>query len=683
VTEPNETPEPDQNPAPAHLSHGAEAFNEAPERAPRVTASGIESGGDVIIAGNNAQVVRQYISTLAKLPSRTIHHSEILLDDFFAPVGEPMAAVGGVRVLAGPPETGRRTAALRLLAGLPEVVELRRLLPDWDEPDVDRIPLQPRTGYLLDLTGTMETVSEELRGDLADYAARAEQHGSLLVILGDEQAWGTRKVPWAHHRIAARDHRRPDAVEVARLRLQNSQHPERADWIDSEDSSFHGLLVPDAPPARGVELADIVLDADGPRDETAKDRFLGWRNHIRQWFAGDVRQVDGKEAEKRTLRIAAAFLDGSPAEAVLNSAELLVPEATRERFEEWGGALAGPDDETRCLDAGVGLREGRVYVTDNRPGLDTALIHYLWANRGSLAKQMTAWLAEISAPDGPAEGCLERLSDVLTRVAVAQGKDAVLPLVHAWLDQGTQKRTGFAVKVLDHLAVHPVLGSPVRADLGNWAKGTGRPERQRAVVEVSKREFGKAYPEQALTRLRYVLEKTEDLGLRGEAVGAVARLLDREGGRLAVLKVLVDWVEDERTAALAGRLFLDLFHGGEGMGEDADTDPARGLLHIEGEEGDAARELLRRAWSAVWEDRELCEAASRALHRWEEATADGTLPVDRTYAVVTSVCNARHISTELDRLIRADNPVGARLRDEFWERSFDTRRDGDHERVPA
>ncbi|WP_304455449.1 hypothetical protein [Nocardiopsis sp. YSL2] len=650
----------------------------------RVSASGITSNGDgdVLVAGGNVtKIVRQYIRALAKLPSRAIDGTEIVPDHLFAPIGDLPRADSGVYVLAGTPGTGRRAAALRLLTALPEHVELRELRPDWEEPDVERIPLEPRTGYLLDLTGTLETVPEQLRGDLAGYATRAREDGSLLVILGDEHAWGTRKVPWGHHRIAARDHRRPDAVEVARLRLQHSQHPDRAAWIDQEDSSFHDLLVPDAPPERGVDLARIVLDAEGAWDETAKDRFLGWRTQIREWFAGDVRQENGKAVEKRTLRIAAAFLDGAPAQVVLNSADLLVPQQTRERFEELGGALAGPDDQTRCDDAGVTLRDGRVYVTDSRKGLDLALIHYLWAKRGSLATKLTDWLADISAPDGHAEASLERLSDILTEVAVVQGKDAVLPLVHAWLQQGSQRRTGFAVKVLDHLAVHPVLGSPVRAELSNWAKGTTTPDRQRAVIEVGKREFGETYPKQALTRLRYVLEKTQDPGLWNAAVAAAAQLLARESSRLVVLKVLVDWVEDGRTADVAGRLFLSLFDGRGEVGEEGATDPARGLLHLEGAEGDAAQDLLRDAWWAVWKNGRLREEASLALNRWQEATSDGILPVDATYKVVIAVCNARSLDPDLDRLVQGDDPVSARLRQDFWARPDDDHRNGEPEGV--
>ncbi|MDE3723309.1 hypothetical protein PWG71_18100 [Nocardiopsis sp. N85] len=67
-------------------------------------------------------------------------------------------------MLIGPPHTGCRTVGLRTLGTLPQADGLREFrTPDWDEPDMDRIPVDPRYGYLLDLTGTGEALPRTVR----------------------------------------------------------------------------------------------------------------------------------------------------------------------------------------------------------------------------------------------------------------------------------------------------------------------------------------------------------------------------------------------------------------------------------------------------------------------------------------------------------------------------------------
>lgn len=649
-----------------------------PEAVPRalVTLSGVESGGDVMAAGGNvtkvvnAPVHFRYQQGPALLRSHEIGPDEILSEDLFVSTGPAEDVRSGVYALIGPPNTGRRTEGRQLLSSLPDMDRLREFrTPDWDEPDMGRVPNDPRHGYLLDLTGMGEALPDDFGEDLARYARNAREHGSLLVILGDE-AVGDR-LPSADEGsgIVVREHQRPDALVVARRRIHETALRERTAWLDIEGGTFHGLVSSDAPPSRGVDLAQAVLEAKNENDDTVLGAFANWQKQIQDWFATDVRREDATGAEQRALRIAAAFLDGSPAPAVLNAADELLSKPVRDRFELWGGALAAPDDQVRCRTAGVDFRDGRVSITDNRPGLDSAVIRYLWDRRGSLSALLTTWLSDISSPGGPASECLDRLSTVLMEVAVAQGSATVLGLLEEWLKQDARRRMDFVVKVLQRLTEHPVLGPRVRVvDLRNWARGSGSPERQRAVIRVCRGGFAEEYPEQALMRLRYVVQNTEDTDLRGEAIAALAEHLAPGRDRLSVLKVLVDWVENERIVLDGGRLFLDLFGGDGADGETAPADPARGLLTPAGSEGETAVELFRRAWKSTWNHPELRNATSHALVVWRRAAHAGSLPVDRTRRVIRVVFGSSGIDEDLDRILSGEDQVGAMLRKDFLHR---------------
>lgn len=646
----------------------------APPR-PSVSLSGIETEGDVLAAGRDIiHLSTRYQQGPALLRTRELGADEILPGELFVSTGEHEDIRAGVYVLAGRPNTGRRTAARRVLGALRASHTLGVFrAADWDEPDMTRIPNERGHAYLLDLTGMGEALSDDFAVDLVRYAEQAKGRGTLLVIVGDEGVGRRLALLNQHAGVVVREHRRPDALRIARSRIRASSHPERETWLDDEGSVFHGRLMADAPPGRGVALANAVLEAENQHDEDALGPFTDWQGQIQDWFAADVRGEGAKGAEKRTLRIAAAFLDGSPAPAVLNAADELLPKVVRDRFEEWGGALAAPDDRVRCREAEVSFKDGRIHVTESGEGLDLAVIRYLWDRRGSAAERLTAWLSEISAPKGPASECLDRLSEVLTEVAVARGSGTVLALLERWLKDDVGQRMNFVVKVLQRLSENPVLGARVRVvDLRNWAKGTQNPERQRAVIEVCRGRFAENYPEQALMRLRYVVQNTEGSpDLRRKAVSAIVEQLAPGRAQLPTLKILVDWVEDERTTMVGGRLFLDLFGGTTPDGEATRDDPSLGLLTLTGPDGEEAVELFTRAWGLTWNEPELRSGTSHALVAWRSAADAGHLPFDRARRVLSAAFRSTGVDEDLDRVLRAGGEMGYVLRKDFWVRAQD------------
>ncbi|MFD6095544.1 hypothetical protein ACFVWN_00365 [Nocardiopsis flavescens] len=660
------------------------------------TLSGIQAERDVLVAGGDITKVERtvrYQQGPSLLRSRAIGRDEIPSAERFSPTGDTEGVRSGVQVLIGPAHTGRRTVGLRTLGTLPQAEGLREFrTPDWDEPDMDRIPADPRYGYLLDLTGTGEALTEQFADDLARYAkeAVAQEHGPLLFILGDEEVGRKLSRIGGRDGVVIREHRRPDAVDVAKRRIRTSDRPdrwEREKWVDGPEGVFHGLVAPDALPSRGCALAEAVLNAADKNDTNALGPLSDWQEQIQDWFSTDVRAANPKGAETRSLRIAAAFLDGQPATAVLNAADALLPQKVRDLFELWGGDLAAPDDRARCSEAGLAWRDGRIYITeDGRKGIDFALIRYLWDRRGSVADRLAGWLAEISAPRGAAEDCLDRLSEVLTEVAVAQGSATVLSLLEEWLKRDAPQRTDFVVDVLQRLTEHEDLGPRVRVvDLRNWAKGSGSSERQRAVIGVCQGRFGENYPEQALMRLRYVAQTARDPELRREAVAAVAeRFEPGRNERLAALNVLVDWIEDDRTVLDGGLLFLDLFGGSPNLDGTTGSDPTRGLLTPAGDEGEQALALFRRAWTCIWRQPTLRRKASHALALWAAAVEKGEIPFDRGLTVLSVVSESAEIDEDVDRVITVPGGIGIRLRRDFWKKPREEARlDGERTDVPS
>ncbi|MGO4419360.1 hypothetical protein AB4Z54_11585, partial [Streptomyces sp. MCAF7] len=526
-------------------------------------------------------------------------------------------------------------------------------------------------GYLLNLAGLKEPLDKDFHDRLAEYAMRARETRTLLIVVATPHVWNSAVIDSRTSPVRIVEIGRPSSLKVARRRIEaDSELADRAAWLMAESSVFAGQLLGDEPPAEGVRLADVVLGAEGPQDKEALDGFLGWKHKLTDWFGS----TDPEAPERRALQIAAAFLDGARVRTVLDAADSLLADPEIHWPVRQGGPLAGAGGSQRCVDAELDYSpDGVVSITKHHPGIDRALLGHVWRERPQLVPVLTRWLSAISQPKGIADACLPRLAQVLTTLAESEGADVVLDLTQNWLRNGSVRYTQLVVDVLDELAVNPVLGPEVRKVLTQWADGHSTPERQLAVVKVCERKLVREFTSVALTRLKYVLESTwkkkartdEDEKAREAALTVLKSLLGDTGLSARVLKTLVDWTMPENNASekveLSRAAFLDVF-----ALDDAESSPSPValLLSTEAEHGAAVRELLRNGWQATWHCPELRERAAEVLGRWCDAAEAGELPGDAVEEIVAVVFSAQAdvMGGELDRLIAGTAPFRARLR---------------------
>lgn len=646
---------------------------EPPSQQPSL--NNVFAGRDVLIAKHNVHV-HNYVEHLAMLRQHPIDRKSLLHEALLVapaiqpggpdptplPVSDPVGS--SVLALLGHESSGRRTTALHLLDMMltgPEQ-KIFELYPDWEEPEVTRIPSDPGTGYVLNLTSVQDPLTTKFHDQLAEFAMRARSTGTSLIIITTARVWNSAGVEVRTSPIRILTTSRPSALSIAQRRIEaDPQQRGRAAWLTEPASVFHGLLRGDEPPAEGVRLADIILQAKGSADAEARDRFLGWEHTLTEWFGG----TDPRAPERRALQIAAAFLDGSPARTVLDAADALLADPALNWPTRQGGPLAGADDSERCLSAAIDFSaNGTVSISGPRPGIDRALLQHVWRRRPQLVPVLTRWISAISKPSGVADGSLHRLADTLTAVAESEGPDAVLNLANEWLLTGKPRHTDLAVDVLDRLAVHPGLGSAVRRKLSSWAEAHSLPHRQRAVVAVCRGRLGQQYTRIALTRLKYVLDKAHDNEVRQAAAVTLQIMIVDPELSARVLSAAVEWAASPDPGALSRTAFLEAFQRAE---SDRQEDPAYTLLTAEGDRGDATRELLREGWRAVWQRPELRTQASQVLGDWCEAADSGKLPADLVEEIVAVVFaeEADALGDDLDRVIGGPGAFRVRLRQRF------------------
>jgi hypothetical protein len=643
-----------------------------PEFAPHL--EGVQAGHDVLVSGGDIRVTN-YVAELAHLRPHLIDRGAILGSHLFVepPVHygkAPAHAFPGVaslansvRVLLGREASGRRTAALRMLdLMLPAGHRIFELFPDWEEPDVARLPSEPETGYLLNLSGVQEPLGERFHEQLDEYARRVAAQDTKLVVVVGEHVWNKGEDSGRTGPVTVLRVGRPDVRKVALRRIGDDAHQAgRMAWLQDTSGVFAGLLSGDEPPVEGVRLAEIILQATSVHDAQARDRFLGWEERLAAWFGSS----DGKAPEHRALQIAAAFLDGSPARSVLDAADALLADSGINWPARQGGPLAGADDTQRCAVADVDFAvDGTVSISKPRPGIDRALLRHVWRKRPQLVPILTRWLCEISKPGGIADGSLGRLAESLTYIAESEGPSAVLDLTHDWLLTGKARHVDLAVDVLDRLSVEQSLGSSVRKELSAWAKAVTRPERQRAVVAVCRGRLGREYTSIALTRLRYVLDRARDPQVRQEAEGALRELLTNELVAARVLQTLVEWGAGQDVEAPSRETFLKVFVPDTAAGA---ADPTVALLTAEGPEGRVVRQLLKQGWRTVWRRPAARGEAANVLGSWCDAADEGDLPAEAVEEIVAVVFTeeADSLGDDLDKVIGGGSVFRKRLRARF------------------
>ncbi|MFG3430372.1 hypothetical protein [Streptomyces californicus] len=616
-------------------------IEDATETQIRQEAEASENGVIKQVAGDYEEHHHRYVREWQYLRSVTVDADEIRLVDHAyvhaereSPSGEGQVGRGvrlltqttgrhSVIVLAGPDGTGRRTTALRILRGCGvEPKNIHSLVLDWDRPRTEQLPPTPQQGFVLDLSDYSSLPGDFYDG-LSSYHREASATGAYLVILATPATWRPRN----RANIPRIDHVAPAALDVARSHLKELD-AERLSWLEDPDG-LAALLTTATEPDDAVWLAEIIADAEVDGQEEVKGEFEGWQKHLLTWFKDHDLE---EHLRDRALLIATALLDGLPAGVVMAAADQLFKQVKGKLPA--GGALAGPDLETRLTNIGAARTDDDgLSLSDVRRGLAEAVLAHVWAQRPHLRDGLLRWASQITGPKGIAAKYRPQVADALTQLATGPGGQAVLGIVKEWIATGDEPQRRLAAGVLESTATHPGIGVVVRKYLYD-AAGQDRltDALAQTVAEVCAGRLGQEYPRVALTRLRILAGRDDQRGATAVA-RAVRDLAAEPDLRSLVLSEIVDWAEsdDGRVRSAGTRAFLALTEltGGTplalAMMEDLRTDGGQTLQD----------HAFVRGWRAAWRHQPTADDAKKSLAAWLDAPAvPGDHAVDITVEVL-------------------------------------------------
>jgi hypothetical protein len=503
-------------------------------------------------------------------------------------------------VLIGLKDSGRRTAALRLLIDLGQD-PLFELIPDFERPSADKLPLVPKQGYLIDLTDVDQAPSELFGRELIDYAHRLQANGSFLVLLTTSEIWQACRAPAAGISV---DLGMPEAVELVRQRLVVRHAGERVGWF--EQPPLAELIRDGQRPAELVELAiriSQVDDSDKAREDMA-DELQRWTRHLGSFEPNlDVRA--------RALLIAAALLNEAPATVILNASDRLLSEVRV--GEQDGGPLAGPDFKARLREIKADRDGDTISITKSRRMLDQAVLDHVWVERPQLRGVLVRWMGAISASQGAADRYADRIAHALAQLSIRQGTTDVLGVIEEWTAADSVRRR-LAAQVLDELSVSRQVGARVRARMREWLESQRPSEgKMRVVAEVCGGSLGEQRPQVALHRLRLIFAQQESEDAREAAATALRKLTGNDSLCWVVLREVQNWIESDATRPAGLVAFLALV---DLAPEDT---VARQLLKATASpDGSLPRGFLSAAWTALLPRLEQVPGAERILRQWVE-----------------------------------------------------------------
>ncbi|MFD8105325.1 hypothetical protein [Streptomyces microflavus] len=556
-----------------------------------------------------ALVEKEYVHAVADIgQERQVDRAVRLLK---RPVGRH-----NIVVLTGTAGTGRRTTALRVLQDVGVAGEkIHSLVLDWDRPRTEQIPCTPGNGFLLDLSD-YRTLPEDFYQGLSGYQKEAVGVGAYLVILAAPSTWK----PGTMASIARVEHAQPSGTAVAKGHLRQYR-PDRLDWLD-EGRTLAEVLSATTPPAVAVRLARIAAAAASDGEADAKSEFENWHGHLVGWFE---KHEGVDHLRDRALLIAAALLEGVPADVVMAAGDRLFSEV--DGTLPPGGPLGGPDLETRLKIIGAErVGDDALSLSELRHGLHEAVLAHVWKQRPLLRGVLLRWASDITGPKGIAAKYRGHIAEAITRLAAAPGGHVVLSVVSDWTALDTATHRKLAVGILDSTATHPGIGVAVRKRLYDMAGHKKLSESlATTIADVCAGRLGQVYPRVALTRLRLLASRTDRRG--ADAVARSIRTLAAETDlRDLVLGEIVEWAEDGdaviRQAGATAFLALTALVEGETPValEFAEAEVEPDLASAIKEDA-AEGELFVRGWRAAWSHAPTTDQAMQALAAWLNSPA--------------------------------------------------------------
>ncbi|WP_405991041.1 hypothetical protein [Streptomyces sp. NBC_00986] len=470
-----------------------------------------------------------------------------LADRFVPPRGFRFAAdrlekPGSVVLLAAPPGTGRRAAAVMLLHGLGEdggADEEGVRFEEFPATDKDESPLTPSEGdrFLLDLSGLVdEEAYAKAQRRLAVRRSQVQEAGAHMVVVlpsGLEHAHPPDLEP---HTVMLG---RPRGLAVVTRYLRMDRMSFRPSDLGSPDLQ---RLYDRSPMRELARLAGLVRAARDSGRFGAD--FAGWLDQAMHAVTDRASEVGQQvaavtTAPERALLLATAVFEETPADTVYEAWHGLMRTVRHE--EETTTELARTGFGERLAALGVERApDGRLRF--ERLAYADAVRTYFWANFPGVRDDLRDWI-------GHAAGLRGLTTDDRVNVVVRFGErslavgrpDHLFDLVVRWADRATgASHDPRAVAALELGLSHERFGGWFRKRMYDCARsGPVSEGLVRVLTAACLQSLCATHPDQAMVRLHHLAVR------KGEAArGAREALLDLAGRDRRLYRLLIDRVRD-------------------------------------------------------------------------------------------------------------------------------------------
>ena len=506
-----------------------------------VQATNIENVNYTIYGANGGSA--------AKVKTTTLLSGELIRASLEAYVRPPNREVAALRLrenhavlLYGPRGTGRTTIALDILPAITGRAEIHRVVFDpeaEDEFDVTRLPREPGTSYLFDVSDPGGVSGDRIAQLVAGYAAELRGNGAHLVVVAREDLSHSVRTDVPAVRV---EQPRATAVFSAHLSAAGLQR----DLITRllEHPKITGLPLPTRPSDVARLAAQLVPVGEADDDhftdavDNAVGAFTDWKESLLVWFDSN------KELEKRAFMFTTAVLHPAPGGTVSGAARGLASHLDPQNTEAAPLPLQGPPLGRRAEEITAELgADGAIRFVP--PQYAPAVRHFVWRHYAEYRPELTKWLTSVPGNDP------SRVVGTVIDLVTATSDETLLGKA---ADSWSATRRDAAVLLLSTLATDPGIGQRVRALLYDWAYNGKHEHRMLTVAAVCAR-YGTAYEQNALTRLRQLARHPQETILV-ETIKALCELAAGDQGRRRriVEEVTGRWITDPKaTRARSGR----------------------------------------------------------------------------------------------------------------------------------
>ena len=549
-------------PAPLHTPEpGPAVHSEPPARTstPRITVPPPVATGGPTAWGNSAarDLIQNYTVVNGDLPERRPWRTDWRNRDSLATEAQTtvppdsaddlVATLTADRfvLLASPRKAGQRTTARYLVhrliesGGAPETLSaVRVLFEDNDASLVEAVAAHPDAALIIDLTEDDEVIGNVYR-ELDVIGASLAEAGSFLILILPEDTGPVSSDRWPVHRLST-----PDGHEVFRVTAESAIPPAVVDelladpWLTGE---LDGAAAPTA-----SWLARAARDLYGSDTEPASilagltDVSGDWRDRL------EAEIGDNSDAEVRSLIMAAAMFPNQRAGVITAAADELQSVTKTDRGTH-PLCQTSPHRRLREL-AEFGFDADQCVFL--RPGYGAAVMPYFWSTFVALRPHLLKWWIRLMTRSDERvvnlEATVSAVIEVTSKVGVPAKWIASRLLTapegaREITEAAAKRRRKAAAALLGAAAVDNAQGRSTRRTLWEWARNGNR-DRRLAVAEVCGMEYGRRYPQNALTRIKHLL-KGDDEAVRAAAAKSLGRIAS-DIGVTRMVSVMAAWNSD-------------------------------------------------------------------------------------------------------------------------------------------